>query len=183
MIRSAKAINPGRISIPPPTWDADFEFSGQGFGDQGQDYSTFFEALFGGDQAQRRPRSQTQFSAKGQDHHARILIDLEEAFKGGKQSIVRKSPELGTDGRTYLKERTLKVTIPKGIEAGKHIRLKGQGMPGMGQGGAGDLYLEIGFKPHAFNHAEGKDLYLNLPGAVGSCFGGNDKNSDLKRQR
>ena len=33
----------------------------------------------------------------------------------------------------------------------------------MGQGGAGDLYLEIGFKPHSFYHVEGRDIYLDLP--------------------
>jgi curved DNA-binding protein CbpA len=44
---------------------------------------------------------------------------------------------------------TSAATIPRGVRAGQHIRLVGQGMPGAGQGKAGDLYLEISFHPHA----------------------------------
>jgi curved DNA-binding protein len=33
----------------------------------------------------------------------------------------------------------------------------------MGQGGKGDLYLEVEFRPHSFYHAEGRDIYLDLP--------------------
>ncbi|MBE9568253.1 MAG: J domain-containing protein, partial [Proteobacteria bacterium] len=57
----------------------------------------------------------------------------------------------------------LKINIPKGIKQGQHIRLGGQGNPGMGQGKAGDLYLEIEFNPHGVYHVEGRDVYLDLP--------------------
>lgn len=157
-----KGYQPGQEFNPPPDWNAGFEFSGGAR--PNEDFSSFFESLFGGAaQRQSPPRAQGGFSAKGQDHHARILIDLEDALKGRTQSIILKAPELGPDGRVYLKDRTLKVKIPKGIEEGKHIRLKGQGMPGMGQGASGDLYLEVSFKPHTLYHAEGKNLFLNLP--------------------
>ena len=33
----------------------------------------------------------------------------------------------------------------------------------MGQGGKGDLYLEIEFRPHSFYRVEGHDIYLDLP--------------------
>lgn len=153
----------GQEFNPPPDWSEGFEFSGAGPGGRPEDFSSFFEALFGGARGGRAPHPQAQFNARGQDHHARILIDLEDAIKGGTQTIALKAPELGQDGRVYLKERKLKVTIPKGIQEGQHIRLKERGMPGMGQGPAGDLYLEIGFKPHALYRADGKDLYLTLP--------------------
>ncbi|MCK5395963.1 MAG: J domain-containing protein, partial [Gammaproteobacteria bacterium] len=45
----------------------------------------------------------------------------------------------------------------------QHIRLGGQGNPGMGQGKAGDLYLEIEFNPHSIYRVEGRDVYLDLP--------------------
>ena len=34
---------------------------------------------------------------------------------------------------------------------------------GFGQGEAGDLYLEIGFRPHPLYKVEGRDVYVNLP--------------------
>jgi len=55
------------------------------------------------------------------------------------------------------------VTIPRGVRAGQHIRLSGQGAPGVGQGKAGDLYLEVEFNPHAYYRAEQRDVYLDLP--------------------
>ena len=33
----------------------------------------------------------------------------------------------------------------------------------MGKGSAGDLYLEVAFKPHPYYRIEGRDLYIDLP--------------------
>ena len=57
----------------------------------------------------------------------------------------------------------LNVKIPRGIKEGQLIRLTGQGLPGRGQGVAGDLYLEMHFNPHAYFRVEGRDLHLQLP--------------------
>ena len=54
-------------------------------------------------------------------------------------------------------------TIPKGIRAGQHIRLAGQGAPGMGEGGAGDLYLDVEFNPHDLYRVDKHDVYMELP--------------------
>jgi len=59
--------------------------------------------------------------------------------------------------------RKLDVNIPQGVRAGQHLRLAGQGGPGMGAGAAGDLYLEIAFKPDSRFRADGRDVYLDLP--------------------
>ena len=61
------------------------------------------------------------------------------------------------------KQRTLKVKIPKGVKQGQRIRLSSQGSPGMGSAPAGDLYLEIEFKPHNIYRVEGYDVYIDLP--------------------
>ena len=74
-----------------------------------------------------------------------------------------KSPQLGEDGRVAVKPRTLKVTIPAGVIEGQQIRLAGQGSAGIGGGPPGDLYLEIGFKPHRLFQVEGRDITLTLP--------------------
>jgi curved DNA-binding protein len=51
----------------------------------------------------------------------------------------------------------------RGITEGQHIRLKGQGAPGIGRLPAGDLYLEVHFKPDPLYRVVGRDLYLELP--------------------
>ena len=151
----------GQDFRPPPDWDQGFEFDGDGFSDA--QFSDFFESLFG----QRGPggsaRGQRDYHARGRDTHARVVIDLEDAYLGGSRTLTLKHSELGADGRPALKERTLNVRIPRGVRQGQHIRLAKQGGAGIGEGGAGDLYLEIEFAHHPFYHVEGKDVYLDLP--------------------
>ena len=84
----------------------------------------------------------------GQDHHAKVLIDLEDAYRGAQRSISLRMPALDAEGRGVMQERTLDINIPKGIREGQHLRLAGQGGPGLGDGPAGDLFLEIEFNPH-----------------------------------
>jgi len=55
------------------------------------------------------------------------------------------------------------VTVPKGVREGQHLRLAGQGGPGFGEGPAGDLYLEIAFRPDRRFRVEGRDVYMDLP--------------------
>ncbi|MBT8133506.1 MAG: DnaJ domain-containing protein, partial [Gammaproteobacteria bacterium] len=165
----------------PPDWDAGFEFHG-GFsggpgggssqygGFEGADaYSDFFESLFGqgfrqaGGRAQGAYQQHAGFHSAGDDHHAKILIDLEDSMQGATRSISLRIPEVDSSGHVVSKERVLKVNIPKGIKQGQHIRLAGQGNPGIGQGKAGDLYLEIEFNPHSIYRVDGRDVYLDLP--------------------
>ena len=160
----------GQEFQPPPNWDEGFEFrggqagGGSPFGGaEGFDASDFFESLFGrrargGGGAPRRPASM-----QGEDHHAKVLIDLEDAFHGAERSISLRVPKEGADGRVVLEERRLDVHIPRGIRAGQHLRLAGQGAPGSGGAPAGDLYLEIEFKPHPRFRVDGNDVYVDLP--------------------
>ena len=150
----------GQDFRPPPDWNAGFEFSG-GFGGGGAaDFSDFFSSLFGG---AARHRGSGGYKARGEDHHAKILIDLEDAFSGATRAIALRAPQIDPQGRMAVASRTLNVSIPKGIRAGQHIRLAGQGTPGMGGEAAGDLYLEVDFKPHSLYRVDGRDLYLDLP--------------------
>ncbi len=107
--------------------------------------------------------SQREFHAQGQDHHAKIEIDLRDAFDGAKRAITLRVPEVDAQGHVVVKDRTLNVTIPKGIREGQNIRLAGQGSPGMGKGPAGDLYLEVRFAPDPVYRVDGRDIYLDLP--------------------
>jgi curved DNA-binding protein len=148
----------------PPDWDAGFEFSGGGFtGGDASAFSDFFESLFGrGFQGTPHAR-QTGFRTRGEDHHAKVLVDIEDSWHGATRQISLQVPEVDAQGRLHTRERVLKVRIPAGIRQGQHIRLAGQGAAGLGAGPAGDLYLEIEFRPHPFYRVDGKDMYLELP--------------------
>jgi len=155
----------GQDFQPPPGWDQGFEFRRGGYTHADPHvFSDFFESLFGrADFGPFGGAGGSRFHAQGNDTHARIMIDLEDAYRGGRRQITLKHSELGPDGRPVVRERTLSVSIPKGIVEGQQIRLAGQGEPGLGQGKAGDLYLEIQFRPHRHYRTEGRDVYVELP--------------------
>jgi curved DNA-binding protein len=140
---------PGEEFRPPPDWDAGFEFSHHDF--QGADFSDFFAELFGRMGAR----------GHGQDHYAKVLLDVEDAFLGAARQIALRVPRADERGRVALETRTLNVKIPAGVREGQLIRLAGQGAGGAGQ--PGDLLLEVHFKPHARFRVEGRDLHVDLP--------------------
>jgi len=156
----------GQDFRPPPDWDQGFEFHGGGFTQADPDqFSDFFETLFGraGFSGAHSHQSRREFHARGEDSHAKVLIDLEDAYRGTTRTLTLRHTELGPDGRPRIAERTLNVSIPKGVRQGQHIRLAKQGGAGIGRGEAGDLFLEVEFSPHPLYRAEGKDVYLSLP--------------------
>ncbi len=153
----------GQEFRPPPEWNQGFEFHGGGFtGADASQFSDFFESLFGRGFA-RGGRAKPEFHAHGEDAFAKVLIDLDDAYHGASRILTLKTTEMGADGRPRVKERSLHVRIPQGVHPGQHIRLAGQGDPGIGQGKPGDLYLEIEFRPHPLYRAEGKDVFVELP--------------------
>jgi curved DNA-binding protein len=149
----------GQDFTPPPDWGAGFEFTPGRFSTaEAADFSDFFSSLFG-----NFARQAETGRARGEDHHAKIVIPLEDAFHGATRPITLRAPQLDAQGRVVLRERTLKVRIPKGIRDGQLIRLSGQGAPGAGGAPGGDLYLEVHVDPHALYRVEGHDLSLTLP--------------------
>jgi curved DNA-binding protein len=83
----------GQPFRPPPGWDSGFEFSdGPRDFSEAADHSAFFEALFG---AARRHAAQggpgrgsdAVHARRGQDHHAKIVVPLEDAFHGATRAI------------------------------------------------------------------------------------------------
>ncbi|HLY12838.1 MAG TPA: J domain-containing protein [Candidatus Limnocylindrales bacterium] len=92
------------------------------------------------DQATGRPRS-----AAGQvTSEADVEIGLEEAFHGTKRL-------LEVDGKR------LEVAVPRGVETGSRIRLRGKGAEG------GDLDLVTRVRPHPVFARKGADLSRDLP--------------------
>jgi curved DNA-binding protein len=155
----------GQDFRPPPDWDAGFEFRGGGYtaADAGI-HSDFFEELFGGGFVRDRSTAgRRAFRMRGEHHHAKVLIDLEDSFSGASRSISLRVPELTDDGHVATRNRTLSVRVPKGIRAGQQIRLAGQGGPGLGGAEPGDLFLEVEFRDHPLYRVDGADIHLDLP--------------------
>jgi curved DNA-binding protein len=157
---------PGQDFRPPPDWGKGFEYS-RGQAEGPGEFSDFFSELFGAHSPFGRTagpgRAGGGFSAAGQDHAARVEIDLEDAFRGGTRTIELRSPEMTTDGHVVVRPRTLRVAVPAGVTEGQQIRLAGQGSPGLGGGRPGDLFLEVSIRPHPLFKLEGRDVTLTLP--------------------
>jgi len=62
-----------------------------------------------------------------------------------------------------VRQRTIEVTVPAGVEDGTRIRYNGQGQAGVNGGPPGDLYVVLHVKEHPFFEREGKDLYCIIP--------------------
>ena len=97
-------------------------------------------------------------------------------YQQGFFSIARTCPTCGGTGHVIsdpcskckgetrvMKERTVDVAVPPGVEDGTRIRYQGQGDAGAPGGPAGDLYVVLHVKAHSFFEREGKDLYCSVP--------------------
>lgn len=91
------------------------------------------------------------FSARGSDAQYTLPVSFMEAANGSTRRI------------TLPDGRTLDVRIPVGARDGQILRLKGQGMPGLGGGPTGDALIEIVVTPHPLFHREGDDIIVELP--------------------
>ncbi len=59
--------------------------------------------------------------------------------------------------------KRLKVAIPPGTRDGQVLRLRGQGMPGLGGGASGDALVEIVVEPHPTFRADSDDVHAETP--------------------
>lgn len=156
----------GQEFRPPPGWQSYSREFGQeetgGFSEGDlHGFSDFFSNLFGGGQFDRADFGGMKH--RGSDQHAKILITLEEAFRGTSRTFQLQMPEIDASGNLHPHTRTLKVNIPPGATQGQQLRLAKQGGLGMGGAQAGDLYLEIDIQPHPLFTLQGQDVYLTLP--------------------
>lgn len=153
---------------PPPGWKSAADFSQDEYsGENAQQFSDFFESIFGKAGTAHRNYSQNgtqrSFRMRGQDIHYKIALFLEESQQGCQRQITLRVPETDEYGLVSHREKSLQVKIPAGVTQGQHIRLSGQGAPGIGGAEAGDLFLEVEFAPHPYFSVEGKNIILTLP--------------------
>jgi len=124
-----------------------FDFGGAG------DFEDIFSDLFGrgrrsgGGAGGRTYRAQ---QPKGNDVQYTVQVTFAEAVKGIRRRI------------TLYDGKSLDVTIPPGTEDGQTLRLRGQGMPGLG-GGAGDAYVTVQVQEDPVFEREGSDIHVTVP--------------------
>jgi DnaJ-class molecular chaperone len=90
-----------------------------------------------------------EMEPSGQDVVAEVTVSLTEAAKGTTRRV-----QLPTG-------KELDVKIPAGLGEGKQIRLKGQGLPGLG--GVGDVLITVRVAPHPYFVRDGDNLRIDLP--------------------
>ncbi len=61
------------------------------------------------------------------------------------------------------REHKIMVKVPAGVEEGTRIRYSGEGEAGKYGGPAGDLYVVLSVRAHAFYERDGDDLHCVLP--------------------
>jgi len=140
-------------------------YSGQG-GFSGADFGDFFESVFGsasrGGAGSAGFGGQQQFQRKGQNLKQTIKVPLKDLYTGVSRTFVIQQAETGAQGQSYLVDKRITVKIPKGIEPGKSIRIKGKGEPGLNGGPNGDLLLKIELNEDVKFELRGHDVYTDL---------------------
>jgi curved DNA-binding protein len=95
---------------------------------------------------------------RGEDVDVEIDLSLEEAFHGSARLV-------------QVGDQRLEVKVPRGVETGSKIRLRGKA--GSGEG-AGDLYLVTRIRPHSVFTRSGADLTRELPITLGEALLGGE---------
>jgi len=84
------------------------------------------------------------------------------ACQGAGQIIRERCPDCRGQGRIE-REKVIELRIPPGVDTGTRLRVAGEGEPGPNGGPAGDLYVVLEVKEHAFFERRGADLYCTIP--------------------
>lgn len=117
---------------------------------EGQDFSDFFESLFGnmGRNGNFRQHTNPQ-QFKGQDYETTMTIALQNIYETQQQTI-------------DVNQKKVRITIPAGIANGQKIKLKGYGAPGHNGGPNGDLYITFNILEDPIFKRVENDLYKTV---------------------
>jgi curved DNA-binding protein len=132
-----------------------YEYDGFGNGGGGDDFSEFFQSMFGGAASGARRGGQAKY--RGQDFNAELHLTLQEVAETHKQTLT-------------VNGKNIRITIPAGVENGQTIKITGHGSPGANGGPAGDLFITFSVANDPQFKRQGNDLYntikLNLYTAI-----------------
>jgi len=124
-------------------------FSGADF--EGEDFSDFFQSMFGGAGGGfgRNSRGSSSGKFKGQDIQAELNLNLKDAAKTHQQIF-------------DINGKKVRITIPAGVYDGQQIKLKGHGNEGFNGGPNGDLYITFNMNPDPDFERVGDDLKTKI---------------------
>jgi len=104
-------------------------------------FSDFFETLFGAGSQ----RSKVKY--RGQDLQAQLTLKLSEAYNTHAQTFT-------------INGKSIRITIPAGVENGQVIKLKSHGGEGRNGGPNGDLYITFNIPNEPNLKRDGNDLQM-----------------------
>ena len=112
---------------------------------EGEDYSDFFQNMFGVGNGFRGSRGSSSGKFKGQDVQAELNLNLRDVATTHQQTF-------------DINSKKVRITIPAGAYDGQQIKLKGYGNPGHNGGPNGDLYITFNISPDSTFERIGDDL-------------------------
>lgn len=112
-------------------------------GQSSEDFSDFFENMFGGG-AFRSSQRGGRF--RGQDFNAELQLNLTDTLTTKKHTLT-------------VNNKNIRITIPAGVEHGQTIKISGHGGPGANNGPSGDLYITFNIKNNTSFGRENADLF------------------------
>lgn len=118
--------------------------SAGGFG--GEDYSDFFESMFGGGASRGGGRS---VKFKGQDYNAELHLSLNDVYTTHQQTLT-------------VNGKKIRLTIPAGVKDGQVIKIKGHGGEGINGGPKGDLYITFAITNDTKFKLDSDNLYSKV---------------------
>jgi curved DNA-binding protein len=121
--------------------------SGGGSSFSQEDFSEFFNSMFGGQGGFGQGGRQVQY--KGQDFHAELQLNLSEVYKTHKRTLT-------------VNGKNIRLTIPAGVKDGQVIKIKGFGGEGMNGGPRGDLHIKFDLVNDTDFKRDGKNLFKTV---------------------
>lgn len=115
-------------------------------GQSADDFSDFFESMFGGG-GFKSSRQGIKF--RGQDFNAKFQLNLTDTLSTHKQTLT-------------VNDKNIRITIPAGIEDGQTIKITGHGGPGVNNGPKGDLYITFKINNNTSFLREASNLYKTI---------------------
>lgn len=120
-------------------------YSSENFGDQ--DYSDFFESMFGGGRGRSQSRTSGKF--RGQDLQAELQLDLKDVYTTQQRTLT-------------VGGKNIRITIPAGVTDGQVIKIKGHGGEGSNGGPKGDLLIRFHIVNNTSFKLDNSNLYSSV---------------------
>lgn len=109
-------------------------------------FSDFFESMFGHSNAKGRS---AYIKFRGEDFNAELQIHLSDAYTTHKKTL-------------NVNGKSIRITIPAGIENGQSIKIAGHGGQGINGGPNGDLYITFSIINNTAFRRLGNDLHTTV---------------------